>query len=196
MNLNELRNEYLELWRTMEILPHHISAADHIVDKIVQNAERYGAVEKDTGVPWWWIAAVHSLEGSLNFHTHLHNGDSLQHRTHNVPAGRPADGEPPFTWEASAADALEIKGLDADTEWTVAGALYQFERYNGFGYRTHHPRTLSPYVWSFSNHYAKHPGKYVADGVWDSTAVSEQCGAAVLVRRMIDRGIIEPLKEA
>ncbi|MDQ3815011.1 MAG: hypothetical protein M3347_13810, partial [Armatimonadota bacterium] len=36
-------------------------------------------------------------------------------------------------------------------------------------------------------HYTK--GKFVADGVFDPNAVSKQCGAAVLLRRMIDREI-------
>ena len=40
--------------------------------------------------------------------------------------------------------------------------LYELERYNGFGYRDRRPQVLSPYLWSFSNHYSR--GKYVADG--------------------------------
>ena len=40
----------------------------------------------------------------------------------------------------------------------------------------------SPYLWSFSNHYAR--GKYVADGHFSATAVSQQCGAALLLKRL------------
>src|SRR5262249_30065710 len=40
-------------------------------------------------------------------------------------------------------------------------------------------------LWSFSNHYTS--GKYVADGTWSDTAKSNQCGAAVLLRRMAER---------
>jgi hypothetical protein len=60
------------------------------------------------------------------------------------------------------------------------------EGYNGWGYRNHHPAVKSPYLWSGSNHYRA--GKYVADGTWSDTAVSSQCGAATLLRRLAERG--------
>jgi hypothetical protein len=82
-----------------------------------------------------------------------------------------------------------MKGLGAGTDWSLAGTLYQVERYNGWGYRLYHQHVLSPYLWSFSNHYIS--GKYVADGTWSDTAVSKQCGAAVLLRRMTETGQIE-----
>jgi peptidoglycan hydrolase-like protein with peptidoglycan-binding domain len=40
----------------------------------------------------------------------------------------------------------------------------------------------SPYLWSFSNHYTR--GKYVADGRFSPTAVSQQVGAAVLLKQL------------
>jgi peptidoglycan hydrolase-like protein with peptidoglycan-binding domain len=46
----------------------------------------------------------------------------------------------------------------------------------------------SPYLWSFSNHYTK--GKYVGDGRWSETAVSQQCGAMVLLKRLQEAGHI------
>jgi hypothetical protein len=58
------------------------------------------------------------------------------------------------------------------------------ERYNGWGYRLYHPHVLSPYLWSGSNHYTS--GRYVADGTWSETAVSQQIGAAVILRRMAE----------
>jgi lysozyme family protein len=36
-----------------------------------------------------------------------------------VPAGRPAAGSPPFTWEQSAADALELAGIASVKDWSV-----------------------------------------------------------------------------
>ncbi|MDJ0783518.1 MAG: hypothetical protein QNJ22_16195, partial [Desulfosarcinaceae bacterium] len=104
-------------------------------------------------------------------------------------AGRPREGSPPFTWEQSAADALALKRLGPQTDWSMAGTLYQLEKYNGWGYRRFHPEVLSPYLWSFSHHYTS--GKYVADGRWSDTAVSRQCGAAVLLRRMVEGGLID-----
>jgi len=62
------------------------------------------------------------------------------------------------------------------------------ESYNGWGYRLYHPNVKSPYLWSYSNQYEK--GKYVADATWDKDAVSAQCGGAVLLKRMEERGII------
>jgi hypothetical protein len=106
-----------------------------------------------------------------------------------VPAGRPKKGKPPFSWEESAADALAMRGLGVKTDWSLSGMLYQLEGYNGWGYRLHHPHVLTPYLWSFSNHYTS--GKYVADGTWSDTAVSKQCGAAVLLRRLAELHQIE-----
>src|SRR4029077_17378517 len=98
-------------------------------------------------------------------------------------------GQPPFTWEESATDALRLKKLDKVTDWNLPRTLYQLEAYNGFGYRLRHPEVLTPYLWSFSDHYTQ--GQYVADGTFSSTAVSKQCGAAVLLRRMAELGVIE-----
>jgi hypothetical protein len=106
----------------------------------------------------------------------------LKARTVHVPAGRPKTGKPPFTWEQSAIDALRGRGLGAWKDWSVPGTLYQLEAYNGFGYRDHHPTVPSPYLWSFSNHYTR--GKYVADGRFSPTAVSQQVGAALLLKRL------------
>ncbi len=45
----------------------------------------------------------------------------------------------------------------------------------------------TPYLWSYSNHYSK--GKFTNDGVFDPDAISKQCGAAVLLRRMSEKQI-------
>jgi len=190
--LDDIRLEYNRLWSSMQIRAEKLAAIDATVAVIMKGRARYGITSETAGVPWHFIAVVHSLEASCNFKTHLHNGDPLTARTRNVPAGRPSKGRPPFTWEDSAVDALGIKGLSLKTDWTPAGTLYQLERYNGFGYRMRHPETLSPYLWSWSTHYGppeSPAGKYVADGKWSSTAVSKQCGAAVLLKRMHAKGL-------
>ncbi len=183
-----LRNEYEDLFNRCVITPARAKLVGGLVDKLLSNRSRYEAVAKATGVPWHFIAATHNMESSQNFARHLHNGDPLTARTVQVPAGRPLTGSPPFTWEASAIDALGLKKLGADTDWSLAGTLYRLELYNGWGYRTYHPETLSPYLWGWSNHYVS--GKYVKDGVWSPTAVTDQCGAAVLLRRLAERGQI------
>jgi len=178
----ELRAEYAQLWSTLTIEPRRVSAVDRVVTKIMANTGRYTAVQQQTTVPWYVVAVIHSLESSLNFKTHLHNGDPLSARTTHVPAGHPRAGHPPFTWEVSAADALKLSKLDENTDWSIERIAYLLESYNGWGYRLHHPNVKSPYLWSFSNHYVM--GKYVADGQWSATAVSEQCGAMVLLKRL------------
>ncbi len=184
-----LKREYENLFNTCNIRPERASAVDAIVAKLLANQARYLKVTDTLGVPWEFVAVIHNMEAGLNFTKHLHNGDPLTARTLQVPAGRPKNGNPPFTWEESASDALTLKGLSAETDWSLAGTLYQLERYNGFGYRLHHPHVLSPYLWSYSNQYES--GKYVADGTWSDTAVSKQCGAAVLLRRLAENGQFE-----
>jgi lysozyme family protein len=183
-----LGSEYQNLFDTCEIQPVRQAAVEKVVATIAQNQTRYQAVAAPLGIPWFFLGAIHNMESSLNFKLHLHNGDPLTARTVHVPPGRPLTGSPPFPWEASVTDALQLERLDQVTDWTLPGILYQMEKYNGFGYRTRHPEVLSPYLWSGSRHYTS--GKFVADGKFDPDAVSEQCGAAVILRRMADRGII------
>jgi len=184
-----LRDEYNKLFNNCAIRPDRASEVESIVRKIEANRSTYEKVDTSLGVPWYVVAVIHNMESSLNFTKHLHNGDPLTARTVQVPAGRPNTGNPPFTWEQSAADALTLKGLGADTDWSMAGTLYRLEQYNGWGYRLHHPEVLSPYLWSYSNQYTS--GKYVADGVWSNTAVSKQCGAAAILRRMAEKSMFE-----
>ena len=132
------------------------------------------------------IAIIHCMEGSLKFDKHLHNGDSLLRRTVNIPSGRPKRGNPPFTWENSATDALTLKSLETWPDWSIAGILYKLESYNGFGYYS--KGINSPYLWSYSNHYTK--GKFVADRKYDPEAISKQIGAAVLLRRLREKQLI------
>ena len=183
-----LREEYDTLFRKCQPLPAKQAAIEQVVDRIVLNKSRYQDVGSPLQIPWYFIATIHHMEASLNFHTHLHNGDPLTAVTVHVPKGRPKAGTPPFTWEFSANDALTLEGLNSVTDWTIPGLLYQLEKYNGFGYRTNHPEVLSPYLWSASNNYTK--GKFVEDGKFDPDAVSSQLGAAVVIRRMAERQLI------
>ena len=184
-----LRAEYESLFNACAIRPERAQAVEAIITRLAARKERYRTAGDELGTPWFFVAVIHNVEASLDFGTHLHNGDPLTARTVQAPAGRPKSGMPPFTWEESASDALSMKGLSAQTDWSLAGTLYQLERYNGWGYRLYHSHVPSPYLWSFANHYRS--GKYVADGTWSDTAVSKQCGAAVLLRRMAESGVIE-----
>ena len=139
------------------------------------------------GIPWYFIACVHYMECSFSFNKHLHNGDPLAGYTVQVPANRPKVGHgPPFTFEESAIDALKLMKYDKVTNWSLPFILQKLEGYNGFGYSKR--GIHSPYLWSFSNQYTK--GKYVKDGVFNADAVSQQLGAAVILKRMEDRALI------
>lgn len=186
-----LQKEYEALYATCEARETRFDDIDLIIDQILENQERYEAVAAEVGAPWFFIGVIHNMEASLRFNRHLHNGDRLTARTTHVPSGRPVEGDPPFTWEESAKDALVLARIDDVDEWSLPRILYELEKYNGWGYRQYHPHVKSPYLWSFSNHYTS--GKYVADGTWSDTAVSRQCGAAVIIRRLEERGEIEPL---
>ncbi|WP_461209398.1 peptidoglycan-binding protein [Desulfocurvus sp. DL9XJH121] len=180
-----LRQEYSSLFTTCVIKPTKADAVEATADALLATRGRYETVGADLGVPWYVAAVIHSMESSRNFNRHLHNGDPLSARTVHEPAGRPKDGNPPFTWEQSAEDALRLRRMDRWTDWSVPGCLFQLEGYNGWGYRLHHPHVLTPYLWSDSSHYVS--GKYVADGTFSETAVSKQTGAAVLLRRLAER---------
>lgn len=184
----DLRDEYVDYWTDMRPRPVWDKPITLGVKAILAGRPRYEAVAADLRVPWWWIGITHHLEGGSGFGTHLHNGDSLAGRTVRHPAGRPAAGAPPFPWEVSAKDALRLKGLHEIRDWSIPHALYQWERWNGMGYRL--GGRVTPYLWSGSNLYSR--GKYVADGRYDPAAVSKQVGAALLLLRLVAEGHITP----
>lgn len=167
----QLKDKYKKLWDDCVIT----QDPSYYVNKIILNKSRYESVGL---IPWDVLGCIHGLEASFSFSKHLHNGDPLTARTVQVPAGRPINGTPPFTWEESAKDALSMKSLP--TEWTIERKLYFLESYNGFGYYS--KGINSPYLWSFTNNYTK--GKYVADGKYDPEAVSKQCGAAAILKKL------------
>jgi lysozyme family protein len=178
-----LRAEYKSLFETCVIRPERQPEINAAVQKMIAHKARYQGVASSAGVPWTVIAVNHELECAQSFDKHLHNGDPLSAKTVHDPKGRPP-GNPPWTWEQSAADALTEYARWKD--WSLAGTLFMLERYNGVGYRLYHPSVLSPYLWSYSTHYVA--GKYASDGVWSPTLVSKQTGAAVLLRRLAELG--------
>jgi lysozyme family protein len=175
---------YANIWARAKIRPERVETARAVARRISASRTRYAGAALGK-MPWYWVGITHDLEAGGNFTRHLHNGDPLTRRTTHVPAGRPLAGSPPFTWEESARDALAMKNLGAIEDWSVPRCLYEHERYNGFGYVG---KVNSPYVWSFTDQYDH--GKYVADGKYDATAVSQQCGAAATMRALVDLNLI------
>ena len=175
----ELAKEYGRLFDKATVNPSAISVVHKAAALVYAGRSRYMLVAAKFKCPWPLIGVIHNLEGSCDFDTHLHDGDPLTARTVNEPAGRPLKGEPPFTWEESAEDAIEMKGWGRIEHWTLERAMYELERYNGFGYRTQHPDVLSPYLFSKTNLYTR--GKYVKDHKFSASAVSGQVGALAVL---------------
>lgn len=180
-----LKDEYRRLFDACEVLAERKPNIDYYVRQLERNRDAYQAVEQQTRVPWLFTGILHGMECGFSFQRHLHNGDPLTARTVRVPADHPRAGEPPFPWLVSAVDAVQLKRLDQETDWSIPRQLFHFERFNGFGYRRR--GIPSPYLWSFSNLYRK--GKFVADGVFDPEAVSKQSGAGVILKAATARGL-------
>lgn len=178
----EVASQYQRLFDTCVINPDKLFLVKPIVTRILKGKEQYESVANKVNIPWHFIGITHSLEADNDFKRHLHNGDPLSARTINEPKGRPQTWNPPSDWESSAVDALsDFAGW---TDWSVPGMLYKIEGFNGYGYHRPDININSPYLWSFSNHYTK--GKFIADHRYSATAVSKQCGAAILLRRLIE----------
>ncbi|PZM84281.1 MAG: hypothetical protein DKT66_06505 [Candidatus Melainabacteria bacterium] len=187
-SLTALKPEYDQLFSTCKVKAGKVAAVQKEANLLIKNKGRYVSVSNMTNVPWYVIGILHGLESSYSFVKHLHNGDPLSARTVRQPAGRPIKWNPPSTWESSATDAVLFKNFDKWSDWTVAGLLFKFESYNGFGYRAASVNIKSPYLWSFSTHYSA--GKYASDGVFDRNLVSQQCGAAVLLAALSELGAV------
>lgn len=185
----DVKDEYVELFNSCKVREDRRSQVGWYVNKILDTRShpQWVAVAKEACCPWYFIAIIHGMECSFNFRAHLHNGDSLDSRTVQVPKGLPKEWNPPNDWVSSAIDAVRHDGFLNQTDWSLPRMLFRWERYNGIRSRQYGINT--PYLWSFSNHYTK--GKFVRDNVWDPNAVSQQCGAAVMLRLLVDRGAVQ-----
>lgn len=185
----ELRADYGRLFSACDIRAERIAEVDALVDGLLADQNRYRAAGERIAVPWFVVAVLHYADTGRDFDVHLHNGDPLTDRTRHLPDGRPLQGEPPFAWEDSAADALCSQHFDQWGDWGIAGTLFKLEGHGGWNYRLHHPEILSPYLWNYSTRYSQ--GKYVTDDTWQEAAIAQRCGVAVLLRRLAERGLIE-----
>lgn len=178
-----LRDDYALRWRTMIVRPDRMAAADAIARRMAAREARYRAVTDPMGVPWYWLAAIHELEHSGRFTTSMTVVDPI-----DVPLGEtiPDATISDAQWDDTARSLLRSRGLTDWHDWSVAGSAYQWERFSGFGYRSHDIPT--PYLWSFSNQYTT--GKFIRAGVFSPTTTSQQAGALVLLRRLIDLGAV------
>jgi lysozyme family protein len=187
--IEKLAPEYAELWKNMQVRPGKEASVKSVANRIAASKAVYEAVTAQIGVPWVVVGIIHSLEADNNMGKHLHNGNPLTGRTTDVPSGRPP-GNPPFTWEVSAIDALKLKKLDTIKDWPLERIAYELERYNGWGYRNLGGAVKSPYLWSFSNHHLK--GKFIRDHVFNPEAPSSQVGGMLLLKELMGGEIAIP----
>jgi lysozyme family protein len=179
---------YASQWNQATILSSKASSVAAVAKRLVAAKDRYVAVEKVTGVPWYMIAAIHERESSQNWKASLAQGDPWNRVSTHVPRGR----GPFSSWEAAAIDALRLDGLSRVKDWRLEKIIYYWELYNGWGYAAH--AIPSPYVWAATS--IQKPGKYIADGVWSSTAMDQQLGCVAMLKGMmaIDPSI-RPIRE-
>lgn len=180
-----LSAEYARLWATMSVRAERVPAANTAARRIIANKPTYLAIERLTTVPWWVVALIHTMECGGNFALSIAQGDPWNRVSVRVPKGRG-----PFkSFIEAAVDALGIDGTNKVTHWDVPRLCYELENYNGWGYRRYHPSVLTPYLWSYTNHYSR--GKYVADGKWDPGAVSQQVGAMAILKALETLGAVQ-----
>lgn len=182
---------YARFWSQLQVDPARRSELTQVAQRLLGDKKRYRAVERLTRVPWWFIAVVHEREASKRFDRHLHNGDPLSRKTTHVPAGRPP-GNPPWTWEESAVDALTLKGFHRAPSWPVEAVAYRLETFNGFGYWNNRDFPIpgdqvgvSPYLWAGCLPGKPYrTGKFTRDHHYDPTVRDSQLGCMPLLRVM------------
>lgn len=166
----ETRAALDSMWQGMVV---HAGAKPMIaraVNRILANRAAYERLAAATGAPWWWIGAIHNMEGANDMRARIRDGKRL-------PSG--AD------WHADALATLREQ-IGAWRDWSMPGALWMAERYNGLGYRRH--AVATPYVWSGTPYYTA--GKFVRDGVYDPSHVSKQVGVAPVTRALLTGAVV------
>lgn len=150
------------------------------IGRILAHKDEYLYIQSETGVPWMLVAAIHARESSNKFNTYLHNGELLGKPTTLVPKGIFFGAN---QWKEAAVDAVtriktsknEFSSLNPNSS---LGEMALFaEAYNGPGYRNR--GITSPYVYSGTDKYTS--GKYVADHVFDASAVDQQLGVMPII---------------
>lgn len=175
-----IQSKYEKMYKSMVIKEKWKSPIYRTARAIVANKDKYQEVSEACGgnIPWQFIGVIHNRESGCRFDRHLHNGDPLTARTRLVPKGRPIKGKPPFTFLASAIDALQMKGYHKITDWSIGNQANLLEIYNGLGYRN--KGVTNPYLWSGTQHYTK--GKYIRDHVYSASAIDQQMGVMPLLK--------------
>jgi lysozyme family protein len=207
-----LAKEYTWLWS--QLPPQGGEQADKNAEarraatNAMKGRARYQTVEAQTGVPWFFIAAIHYREASQSWKGCLHNGDPWNEITKAVPAGR----GPWNSWEEAAVDALQFEGYANLQDWRCGDVFRRLELYNGAGYRTcgirnfacHKqgkrkgtfdgiyygsmqdttPRNASPYIYNGTLYYEK--GVSIEDHSFYPDAIDDNVGVMLFLKILQD----------
>lgn len=185
-----LKGPYETLFASAVIEAKWQSEAKSIAQSILKNKPQYDPIASKTGVPWFFVGVVHSLECGLKFSRHLHNGDPLTGKTFQEPKNRPP-GSPPFTFEVSGIDAIQHespKWKAFATDWSIGATLWRLVTYNGVFYEL--KGRDNPYLWSGTQHWKK--GKCLTDGTYSPEfTANQQIGVATIFKKMVELGILD-----
>lgn len=182
-----LADDYRQRYARAQLRPERLEALTATARTMASHAQRYRQTTDPIGVPWYVLAIIHQLEHSGRFTTALDVQDPID----TPPGQTPQDGTiTADQWDATALHELTRNGFDRWTDWTLPGVLYKLERFNGMGYRTLPEPIPSPYLWSYTDQYQR--GKFVRANQYSPTTVSQQPGAAALLRRLTDLRLIDP----
>lgn len=141
-----------------------------------ENSEKYKNVEEATGIPAELVAAIHWRECTGDFSKYLHNGELLGYTTTKTPKGLYFEDWTEAAIHAMKSHKPEMIEKDNIESW------YEFaENYNGWGYRN--MGLESPYIWSGTEKYVS--GKFVGDGVYESSYKDDQLGVAVMLKELL-----------
>lgn len=158
------------------------NTAAWVVNRLLRLESIYKMGEEATGVHWYMIGALDSMECDNHPLGVLHNGELIVgtgKKTKLVPAGRG-----PFASKLdSIVDALKYDGL-LGKKMSLGEMLKWAEKYNGMGYKSR--GVMSPYVWAGTDRYTK--GRFVRDRVFDANAVSKRAGVAAIFKELERRG--------
>jgi len=170
---DELKDEYTADLAAMKFT--EATAALATAKRLLTHKDRFMSVQKSCGVPALWLMPIWEREGP-QFLSYFGNGDPLDRVTRDVPRGRgPFD-----TWEAGCVDALRLDHITECTDWTWPMALFEAEKWNGFGPRMHGRPT--GYLWAGTSIYRG--GKYISDGVWSRGTWDHQLGFVIVAKQL------------
>lgn len=177
---------YEAAYRIMNIDPIYKNSVMAATGNALKLKPEYIWGEKNTGVPWAMLLAIHHMECGNNPKGCLHNGELIvgtSKKTRLVPIGR----GPFATFRDTIVDAVHLQGLlnsVASNAWSLGMMLRQTELFNGSGYLRYHPSENTPYLWARTD-INDGTGKYVGDGKWsDSANADGQIGAAAILKQL------------